>query len=436
MSTINPVEYLIALISTASTSGGRSRTDSEQSSEEAKVPLVEALQVLAVKDLDFDHSIKLLLHLVSHCYRCKSDPEVLRLVLSAWCADDNNIDGVIADLAAMIFVPAKVLTYVCQTLSERSTLYDLLETVVQTRQGPSIGFAIIADRLIAAFNETPEIEVWNNLLEVAKVAGKTDDTDVVQYLKERIGQTRPPVKRPKWVNVLPNENRSLLQTVSGGQTPSEELLEKITSRLHQSIITSESSDDVETEDTTPAPPQPHIEDMVETYIATSVPEELETLNESSGQNTATEIIMASLPLSGLKESLNATPDVAGRAERLWGPVNAIIGRDCSSNNGPCRMLSCVCRDLDQALDEELEPQSGMNNEAWFVGKCDGCRRTIINISYALRFPVTNGGWVGCFCSWRCLQARPPRPIFAEESTAIARVKAVIEQFGIYDRTAI
>jgi hypothetical protein len=425
MSTINPVEYLISLISKASTS------------EEAKGALVEALQALAVKNLDFDHAIKLLLHLVSHCHRCKSDPEVLRLVLSAWCADENNIDGVIADLAAMIFVPANVLTYVCQTLSERSTLYDLLETVVQTRQGLSIGFAIIADRLIAAFAETPEIEIWNNLLEIAKGAGKTDDTDVVQYLKDKIGQTRPPVKRPNWVNVLPNENRSLLQSISGGQTPSKELLEKITSRLHHSVITTESTDnDI---DDTAAPQASHqIDDMIETYIATSIPEELQTLNESCnilGQNTASEIIIASLPLSGVKQSFNDSPDVAGRAERLWGPINAIIGRDCSSNNGPCRMLSCLCRDFDQDSDEELGDVYITNPHAWFTGKCGGCRRGIINICYALRFPVTNGGWVGCFCSWACLMKRPPRPIFTEETTAIARVKAVIEQFGIFDRAS-
>ena len=428
MSEHNPLDYLVSLISKASTS------------EEAKVPLVEALQVLSVKDLDFDHSIKLLLHLVSHCHRCKSDPEVLRLVLSAWCVDDNNIDGVIADLAAMIYFPANVLTYVCQSLSERSTLYDLLETVVQTRQGLSIGFAMIADRLVAAFNESPEIEVWNNLLEVAKVAGKTNDADVVQYLNERIGQTRPPVKRPKWVNVLPNENRNLLQTVSGGQTPTNELLEKITSRLRQSVITNEKTEsDVEAEDTTTAPPLPHIDDMVETYIATSVPEELETLNESSnilGQNTTSEIIMVSLPLSGVNQPFNTATDVAGRAERLWGPVNAIIGRDCSSKNGPCRMLTCLCRDLDQGLDEELGQVYITNPDAWFTGECDACRRRIINISYALRFPVTNGGWVGCFCNWVCLMKRPPRPIFTEQATAIARVKAVVEQFGIYDRTAI
>jgi len=60
------------------------------------------------------------------------------------------------------------------------------KTVVQTRQGLNIGFAIIADRLIAAFKDNPDIEVWNNLLEVAKIAGKTDDTDVLQYLKYKM----------------------------------------------------------------------------------------------------------------------------------------------------------------------------------------------------------------------------------------------------------
>jgi len=88
------------------------------------------------------------------------------------------------------------------------------------------------------------------------------------------------------------------------------------------VITTESTNNgVDIDDTAAPQPSHQIDDMIETYIATSIPEELQTLNESFnilGQNTASEIIMASIPLSGLKEPFNATPnDVAGRAERLW-----------------------------------------------------------------------------------------------------------------------
>ena len=163
--------------------------------------------------------------------------------------------------------------------------------------------------------------------------------------------------------------------------------------------------------------------MIEMYVSTSIPEELELLDEYSNGYEA----------DNVDAKQNEDSELIGRPERLWGPVNAMLDRDCSGNDGPCRMLACVCRDLDQACDEQLTPDVPLDSEQWFTGRCDECQRSLLDISYAIRFPVTNGGWVGCFCSWNCLGKSPPRPLFTEEVTAINRVKAVIDQFGILDR---
>lgn len=40
---------------------------------------------------------------------------------------------------------------------------------------------------------------------------------------------------------------------------------------------------------------------------------------------------------------------------------------------------------------------------WFTGECKHCRRSIRHKHYALRMPMVQGGWYGCYCSFECLR---------------------------------
>lgn len=73
-------------------------------------------------------------------------------------------------------------------------------------------------------------------------------------------------------------------------------------------------------------------------------------------------------------------------DRLFGPVNGRRSCEGSIAPGGCRMLTCNCR-------EEGE---------WFTGKCDYCKSDIRDISHALRLPLVEGSWVGCYCSMDCI----------------------------------
>lgn len=419
MSLTNPIQYLTLTIDEAS-----------QNPWTAGPAVLEALQAIKVSNLDFDHSTKLLIYLVQYCYKINSPVEVLELILSSWCADDDDVDGVIGDLASMIRVQNEVLKYVCRTCGQKSTLFGVLETVVENRKGCNIGFALTADRLIAAFDSDtpPELfNLWDGLLQAAIRTGKPKNGDAYMYIVSKLGQTSPPVPRPTWVNVHAGETLQLLRTTYKGQTPSSKIIDRIRHKIESQITASQRSSESQSqtalEDNADADEgNPNLSQMIQMYVSTSVPEELRLLDECS-------------EISDPPLSLNFDSNLTGRPERLWGPVNAMLDRDCSGNEGPCRMLTCLCRDFDQACDEELSSGSLDNPDAWFTGTCDQCRRSVLNISYAIRFPVTGGGWVGCFCSWSCLRQDPPRPIFAEESAAIKRVKAVIEQFGILDRAS-
>lgn len=436
-SRVVPIQYLALRIKEAS-----------ENPETASMQLVDALQAVTVSSLEFDHSTKLLIFLTTYCSKIRSPAAILELVLQRWCADDNDIDNVIGDLASMISVPNEVLTYVCQTLSLTSTLFGVLETVIENRKGSNIGFAITANRLIMAFatlstasrddpndlDDATESEVpggtWENLLQVAIRTGKPKNGDTYQYITEKLGQTSQPVPRPKWVNVITGETLQLLKTTSSGPRPSSEIVDRVVQKIESQIAATQRLSSVSEGETLDSEEPSNLTQMIEMYVSTSIPEELKLLDDYSNGHEDDDV----------EEKTNNDSDVTGRPERLWGPVNAMLGRGCSVNDGPCRMLTCLCRDLDQACDEELTPREAgdgtdLDPEQWFTGRCDECQRSLLDISYAIRFPVTNGGWVGCFCSWSCLGKNPPRPVFSEEVTAINRVKAVIEQFGILDRAS-
>ncbi len=96
---------------------------------------------------------------------------------------------------------------------------------------------------------------------------------------------------------------------------------------------------------------------------------------------------------------------------ILGPTNPIYGMildpesDCCKYGG-CRMLTCI--------DFENEDEFGIIDEddpedtiEWFSGFCEYCHLKIAKKIYALRRPLTFGGWKGVFCSFKCLREVVP-----------------------------
>lgn len=56
------------------------------------------------------------------------------------------------------------------------------------------------------------------------------------------------------------------------------------------------------------------------------------------------------------------------------------------------------------VDWELEIKT-IISQRWFTGTCisECCGIPIINYWEAVRMPLINGGWFGCFCSWNCVR---------------------------------
>jgi hypothetical protein len=84
-------------------------------------------------------------------------------------------------------------------------------------------------------------------------------------------------------------------------------------------------------------------------------------------------------------------------DRLFGLVNCREEK-CCSYDGNCRMLTCECYSNANIEDDEQN-----NLPSWFLGRCQKCMKSINKYHYAIRMPVENGGWQGCFCSLECME---------------------------------
>ena len=94
--------------------------------------------------------------------------------------------------------------------------------------------------------------------------------------------------------------------------------------------------------------------------------------------------------------------------RLYGPVNPELSPDWTTlkdENGEPD-YNKIYGGPRMFIDTSFETDS--NN--WFTGKCSYCDienknfKKIKKMKYAVRRPYWAGGWIGCYCSWRCVRS--------------------------------
>jgi hypothetical protein len=71
------------------------------------------------------------------------------------------------------------------------------------------------------------------------------------------------------------------------------------------------------------------------------------------------------------------------------------GSSICQSFGGCRMMLCVC--YDKLIDGDVVD----DNPDWFSGHCLECGLSIRSRSHAVRIPMIEGGWIGCFCTFKC-----------------------------------
>lgn len=134
--------------------------------------------------------------------------------------------------------------------------------------------------------------------------------------------------------------------------------------------------------------------------------------------------------------------------RFWGPSN----RRTDSISGSYDLtLPQGCRDFagcHMLLCEGHSDEENEHRDDWFTGVCgyDKCNRRIEERHQAKRIPLLDGGWEGCYCSWRHANRDigtknnelPPTKEDIEDvqfqHIMIRTMKTLTDRIGIYDRT--
>lgn len=108
---------------------------------------------------------------------------------------------------------------------------------------------------------------------------------------------------------------------------------------------------------------------------------------------------------------------------------------------PIQERMFLCNVYIPDLDVEDEPIERDNDYYhWFDGSCDECGQRIRSYHHCLRLPMLTGGWMGCFCSWKCLEDRVMEYKTDEDNITditiqdlVVKIKDEIEKKLIYDR---
>lgn len=315
----------------------------------------------------------------------KLNKQHTQYLLSFW-HDKKDNDVVFLNIIKKFLFDKETMEYLFNQL-ELSDKTDMLQKLIQMPNNQN--FHIIATSLLSYYDEDlnpAECMALEDYTREFQADLMYDCTNILDFIMSKKSQLiYAPV--PDWVSVKEGENLSLLKIVPPGKSHEdielsmEKMLKKSKDIFHGIEL------------------DPKLEEAFLIYLSSASLEE----NESTSYS----------------------------ANRVFGPANRFMDKNCISNpykNGPCRMLECLCKEQE----EDLDPEYYTYNE-WFHGKCQRCFRAIRDRSHAIRIPIENGGWYGCFCTFDCM--KDDIPVKDQNmNLRIEMMKNALEEDGIMDRT--
>ena len=371
----------------------------QQASDELRLQL----PVLGLGDAPQGTLDTLFVRFASVCYEYDSE-ECLTVLLEAW--NDAFYTGTM-DYEAYMFtlraLPNLVLQYVATHVPESSPGY-FLEQLCANPQEPGVLDGIY--RCITLFGVGAFQPSDVNTLRLRAL--ESNQQEVAEALGQLWSEVMPDLAQPQW-----------LMTPKDGLTTQDAL--------------SETADTLAEARTTTPMPTLSLEAALELALDgmderdPERPQATSALRAALQSMTDTERYATLQPLHKNMEILSLYDDK--ELQRIHGPANPLIGADLTLADdecclyGGCRMLLCTCFEEDQETEEERA-------DDWYTGMCDGCDRAISKRWYAVRLPLSGGGWRGCYCSTRCMR---PQADTLLQTLLINNLDAQLTDTGIYDR---
>lgn len=339
----------------------------------------------AIEEHSWDNSIKIF---IKDIKALNWDNLTIQVVLSYW-HQYGDLDAIFCILVKYYLASKEDLKWLFEAL-ELSDLETILRKSIEMNNNQN--YHIMANSLISFYPEDLTGQDYLNMISYTKEFQEKTQIDckgiINFFIFKKSQYIFAPI--PKWVSIEEGENLSLLMTVNPGKSYEdvEHTVEKLVKKAKDFFYIGGVEKGVKSE----------INDALMEYLKAS--------------------------------SLEENPNIIHLANRVFGPANRSEGKNCVSNpnkNGPCRMLECLCKELDEEAQIML-PE-------WFFGTCDNydCSKRIRDRSHCLRIPLEGGGWKGCFCSFECMDNSLP---FRDVDTnfRIETLKDELFEDGIMDRT--
>ncbi len=392
--------------------------------------------------MDYESRINLLIELLqfqfeNYVLNTDSDKNlyIINEIVSCWSNDDSDIEaieGVIGDLAGTYNCPKKILKFLVQSSYKHLNPTMILETHIRTRGDEGFVFSYVAERILEAYeiDNLPESD-WSILYDIIDIRGVENPEDL-EYIKlksslnfKNEASESKTLKKPKWI-------------LSSGPQVSEAKLGSKAFKLNSSDL------DLKSE--------------INKYIH---PEEIKSRKIEFSES---EVLVAPLTRDEVIKNFKAlgfchfnSPSESSILDELirrYGPINEIEDIECSSHpmnsdsksidtgtekkGFPCQMLYCMCRETDELGTETFEtfeaPDGNDGNfVSWFNGICIECHCKIKKLEHAVRFPVEDGGWIGCFCGFECMKKSEIRPMYKSDMHRINEVHKILDEIGIYEK---
>jgi len=333
--------------------------------------IVDISDVLYTLNEDTEEYMNLFGETVEFMKHVNSDSDMVNHILSSWDLEENDANNTFIFALKSFVCTSEELKFLVERSTRLSTLVFMITSIANLDS-----FCQLINVLSYAYKDSLS---KSDLLLLQEHLNSYDETlqrnfSVAYAFIE--DQLKTKIDKPSWVNIKDGENISLLQNTSVGLDGNEfnKIMEKMKNMPNNFDVN---------------------EDAFNAFAA-SISDTID-----------------------LDQSFT-------NSFRVWGPENRFTDRECIGNpdtKGGCRMLLCTCH----------EEEYKRGHEAWFTNECDECKNVIGDISYAVRYPIRNGGWRGCYCGFQCMIDSPPVETETQDDSRLMGVVDKIKEIGIMDR---
>ena len=313
----------------------------------------------------------------------------------------------------LFLASTEILSFCVNSIFTDYTYIELMDDLIRYDASPTIPRA--CEVAIEIFGEQSP-QTYVDLLDMAR---STDNPAIANFLEEKVKENAEYADIPSWMTV-------------GGEGEKSDDKELLVYALNlSSAIADEADENILL---------PSIDDMVSlltnglSEIGITIEDiamskkVLETKLRTATYNEKVELLRPVLNLQKSEKILNND-----KIAKILGPFHPFVGSELSDlEKGRFNMFTCITFDYD-ADSNIVTP--------WFTGSCFQCLRKIRYYWYAVRLPVTTGGWTDCYCSWKCVRERISSPSFTSNSTGgalgslllVNKFEEEITRVGIQDR---